>query len=211
MEYEEVIDFSELKRYLNENGIKVRWLAEKTGQNEMRLSQIIRNVNFPKTDLIAKICSVLNVPPSKIVAFKLDEDEKKKEWFDGREPPFIPPANPTGELTYDPLWQLISLYLEYINERKNADYCVNDIFDRIEPYRRRAGLTYTFNKETLEKSLKARGLEGHKSKRKRKYVTRGLTPETRTKLRNNRPLNIRTVYDICNFFGCSIDWVMGYK
>jgi len=211
MKNEDIIDFSKLKDYLNENGLKISWLAQKVGQDQTRISQIIRNVNHPKTDLVARICSVLKVPPSAIVSFKLDENEKKKAWFDDRPAPFIVPENPTGELTYEPLWQLVSLYLGYINEKKNASYCVSDIFDRIEPYRRRAGLTYSFNKETLQKSLEARGLENSKPKRKRKYVAKGLTPEMRTKLKNDRPLNIRAVYDICNFFGCSIDWVMSYR
>ena len=212
VDYKDVIDFSLLKDYLKKEGRMSNWLADKLGIDRTRVSQIMRNIAFPKTDLIAKICSVLQVPPSKIVAFKFDEDEKKKAWFDGREPPFVPPANPTGELTYDPLWQLVSLYLGYINEKKDTDYTVNDLFDKIEPYRRRNGLYTIDQTDATKKSLMARGFpENYKSDRKRHYKAKGLIPQVRTKLRNNRPLNIRTVYDICNFFGCSIDWVMSYR
>jgi len=209
--YEEVIDFSPLKRTIEERGLMKKFVGEKAGVRGDVIGRIYRNVTFPKTDLIARICSVLGVPPSKIVAFKLDEDGKKKAWFDGREPPFIPPANPTGELTYDPLWQLISLYLNYINEKKDTEYTANDLFDKIEPFQRRNGL-YELKPETIKKALAARGYpDGYKSDRKRHYEAKGLIPQVRTKLRHNRPLNIRTVYDICNFFGCSIDWVMSYK
>jgi len=212
IDYKDVIDCSGIKRVLDERGMKVKFLAEKVGQIPTRMSQIMRNNTFPKTDLIARICSVYEVPASKIISFKLDEDEKKKAWFDGREPPFLPPENPEGVVTYDPLWQLVSLYLGYINEKKGTEYTANDLFDKIEPYRRRNGLYTLDQTDATKKSLMARGFpEDYKSDRKRHYEAKGLIPQVRTKLRNDRPLNIRTVYDICNFFGCSIDWVMSYK
>lgn len=40
---------------------------------------------------------------------------------------------------------------------------------------------------------------------------KGLSEEIRTKLRNDRPLNMNVIYSICKFLGCSIDFVMGYK
>ena len=78
IEYKDVIDFTRCKKLLEERGIKVKFLAEKTGQTPTRMSQILKNNTFPKTDLIAKMCSVLKAAPSEIVRFKIDEDEKKK-------------------------------------------------------------------------------------------------------------------------------------
>lgn len=212
IDYKEVIDFSVLKDYLNEEGRKINWLADKVGLDKTRISQIVRNVAFPKTDLIARICSVLKVPPSAIVSFRLDEDEKKKKWFEDKPAPSFPPDRPEGTVTYEPLRQLVTVYLEYINDKKDREYTANDLFDKIEPYRRRNGLYTLDQTEATKKSLVARGFPAdYKSPRERHYQAKGLIPQVRTKLKFDRPLNIRTVYDICNFFGCSIDWVMSYK
>ena len=66
-------------------------------------------------------------------------------------------------------------------------------------------------------------LENHKGKtandlfdrietgRKTSDKYKGLSEEIRTKLRNDRPLNMSVIYEICKFLGCSIDFVMGYK
>lgn len=212
IEYKDVIDFTRCKKLLEERGVKVKFLAEKVGQTPTRMSQILKNNTFPKTDLIAKMCSVLKAAPSEIVEFKIDADEKKKKWFEDKPAPFFPPENPEGVVTYDPLWQLITLYLEYINVRKDREYNANDLFDKIEPYRRRNGLVTICDTEATKKSLIARGFpEDYKSPNERHYKAVGLIPKVRTKLKYDRPLNVRTIYDICNFFGCSIDWVMSYK
>lgn len=63
----------------------------------------------------------------------------------------------------------------------HKDKTANDLFDRIET--------------------------GRKTSEKYK----GLSEEIRTKLRNDRPLNMSVIYEICKFLGCSIDFVMGYK
>lgn len=212
VEYKDVIDFSGIKKVLDERGVKVKYLAEKSGILPNRLTQICKNNVFPKSDSIARMASVLKVPVSAIVEFKLETDEKKKSWFKDRALPYTPAGETKGELTYEPLRLMIQMYLDYINELKDTDYNVNDLFDKIEPYRRRNGLYSPSDSDAVRKSLMARGYDpDYKSDRVRHYVAKGLPPETRTKLRNDRALNIRTIYDICNFFGCSVDYVMSYK
>lgn len=212
VEYNDVIDFSGIKKVLDERGIKVKYLAEKAGILPNRLTQICKNNVFPKSDSIARMASVLRVPLSMIVKFKIEADDKKSSWFKERVLPYTPSGEIKGELTYEPLRLMMQIYLDYINELKDTDYSVNDLFDKIEPYRRRNGLYSPSDNDAVRKSLMARGYDpDYKADRVRHYVAKGLPPETRTKLRNDRPLNIRTVYDICNFFGCSIDWVMSYK
>ena len=211
--YKEVISFSGIKTVLDESGIKYGFIAEKIGIRGDVLGRIFRNEIFPKTDLIAKIACVLKLPVSQIVEFKMDVDEKKRAWFENKVLPYSPDGEMKGEVTYEPLRLMMTMYLDYINAIKDSDKTVDDLFDMIEPYRRRNGLVVSPTKEIIQKSLVARGYDkDYKSKRTdRKYRAKGLTPQTRTKIKNDRPLNIRTVYDICNFFGCSIDWVMGCK
>lgn len=210
---ETVIDFSLLREYIKKRGLKVAFISEKAGIHRDRLSQIYRNLNNPKTDLLAKICYVLKAPASQIVSFKINTDEKKQQWFKDKELPYSPPEDAEGVLTYEPLRIMMNMYLDYYADITGKDKTVNDLFDMIEPYRRRNGIKNGLNDETRRKGLIARGFaEDYKSERTdRKYKAKGLTPETRSKLKNDKPVNIRTIYDICNFFGCSIDWVMSYK
>ena len=205
IEYKEVISFSKLKTCLKDDGRSLKWLAEKCGIDQVRISQIARNIAFPKTDLIAKICSVLKVPVSEVVEFKLDINEKKEAWFRDRELPYSPDGEISGEVTYEPLRLMMTMYLDYINGLKDSDKTVNDLLDMIEPYRRRNGIA-DGTEQARKVSSKNTG-----GKSKRKYITKGIIPEIRTKLKHDRAVNIRTIYDICNFFGCSIDWVMSYK
>lgn len=213
IDYSALIDFSSLRNVMNEKGIKVKWLAEKIEQPATRLSQIIRNNTFPKSDVIARLCFTLNVRPSQIVSFKIDADEKKRKWFEDKELPYSPSFDPVGELTYEPLRLMCQMYLDYINEIKGTDKTINDLFDMIEPYRRRNGLVTPVQPDWIKKNMEAQGFDAeYKSKRTdRKYKAKGLTPAMRLKIKKDRPLNIRSLYDICNFFGCSIDWVMSYK
>ena len=205
IEYKEVISFSKLKKCLKEDGRSLKWLAGKCGIDQTRISQIARDVAFPKTDLIAKICSVLKVPVSEIVEFKIESDKKKEAWSKDRVLPYSPDGEIKGEVTYEPLRLMMTMYLDYINGIKDSDKTVNELLDLIEPYRRRNGIA-----DGTEQARKASSKNvGGKSKRK--YVSKGIIPEIRTKLKHDRAVNIRTIYDICNFFGCNIDWVMSYK
>lgn len=210
IDYKEVIDFSKLKRYLDGKGIKVKFLADKLGIFPNRLSQICKNNIFPKSDMVAKIAFILNVPVSEIVDFKIIAGENKMKWFEGKALPYSPDGEIKGEVTYEPLRLMMNMYLDYLYDNTGKEKTINDLFDLIEPCKRRNGLTGTSG--MYKKAMEARGYEeGYKSARDRKYKAKGLIPQIRTKLRNDVPVNMRTIYDICNFFGCSVDWVMSYK
>lgn len=212
IDYKELISFSKLKTYLKDDGRSLKWLADKCGIDQTRISAIVRNIAFPKTDVIAKIAFILKVPVSQIVEFKMNVDEKKKAWFENKMLPYSPDGESKGEVTYEPLRSMMTMYLDYINAIKDSDKTADDLFDMIEPYRRRNGIKSGVNAETARAGVEARFGKGYKSARTdRKYVTKGLIPETRRKLKTDKAVNIRTIYDICNFFGCSIDWVMSYK
>ena len=212
-DYESLIDLSPARRLIDERGLKVKWLAEKIGVLPNRLSQMLQNNTFPKTDVIARMCAALKVYPSQIIDFKIDVDANKKRWFEEKALPYEPSSDATGELTYEPLRAMMNMYLDYLYDNTGKEKTVNDLLDMIEPYRRRCGIKGGGGKEASRAGVEARFGEGYVPKKKRNtvYVSKGLIPVTRTKLKNDRPLNIRIIYDICNFFGCSIDWVMSYK
>lgn len=203
--YKDVISFKRLKECLQEKGVSITNLASILNIDRNRLSGIIIGVAFPKTDLIARICRELDVPASEICLFRGIEINP---YFKDKELLYKPAADATGEVTYRPLRRFLE---EYLAEHK--DKTADDLYDRIEPARRN-GTPGDFTKETLKKSLLARGItEGYevKEKRNRRDYSKGLPYVTRTKLRQDRPLNIRNIYDICKFLGCPIDFVMSHK
>ena len=197
--YKEVISFSPLKDYLDEHGIKAKFISDKTGDYPQRISNIIKGVVQPKTDFISSVCALLKTRPSNIVEFK---DIEIGPYFTDKELPYLPPLDANGELTYKPFWNFLETYLE-----AHPDKTANDLFDQIEPPRRRNGVSDAGIRKALE--LKGYTEDYNPATRKRTEV--GLPVITRTKLRNDRPLNIRTIYDICRFLGCPIDWVLSYK
>lgn len=167
------ISFNRLKTLLKVKGVEVGEAGKEIGISQSALSGICTDRRTPKTDLVAKISSMLKVYPSEICRFTGYEikggyftDDKRQKL----------PEQSKGEVTYKPLWIFLSEYLEN-HKGKTA----NDLFDRIET--------------------------GRKTSEKYK----GLSKEIRTKLRNDRPLNMSVIYEICKFLGCSIDFVMGYK
>lgn len=203
IDYKKVISFKRLKEVLNENRITSLELADAIGCTAVRISQCINGTAFPKTDMIAAICRALSVPASEICTFT---GYDIKPYFKDMRVPYVPAKDAEGKVTYRPLRRFLEEYLRE-HEEKTAD----DLFDKIEPSRRRNG---QFNGEGIKKALAARGItEGYEIKwpKDRRDYSKGLPYQTRTKLRQDRPLNIRNIYDICRFLGCSIDFVMSYK
>jgi len=214
IDYESLVDFSKLKECITKKKTASKYVAADVGITQSKISAIITGWVFPKTDILARIAWALNVPVSEVVDFKgIEPNAMQTEWFASHKREYTPPDESKGELTYAPLWELIDGFLAKVNDGKTDGLKnANDLLDSIEPYRRRNGLVSGLGEEALKASLKSRGIEkGYTSSRERHYKAKGLTPETRTKLRNDRPLSIRTIYDICHKLGCSVDWVLSYK
>lgn len=207
IDYKEVISFKRLKECLQERQIKIVDFSRELGLDRTQVSGIINGVAFPKTDIIARLCFALKVPASEICTFYGYETNP---YFKDKELLYKPPEDASGDLTYRPLRRFLEEYL-----REHKEKTANDLFDKIEPSRRRNGqFSEDGVKKALQNSLLTRGITDEyekKDKRERRYSAKGLTPETRAKLRQDRPLNIRNIYDICRFLGCSIDFVMSYK
>lgn len=199
----ENISFRHFKTLLRSKGYGVSEFAKELGTTQQGISMIITGNRQPKTDLIARICSVLNCYPSEVVEFdgyKVNEDYFKKE---DREPL---PSEAKGEVSYRPLWYFLDNYLAE-HEGKTA----NDLFNQIEPPRRVNGVK-AVDPEVLKKAREKLFGENYVPKRtKNTDYSKGLTSDTRTKLRKDRPLNLSVIYEICKKLGCSIDWVLSYK
>ena len=196
---DENIDFSKLKECIKSKRTTINYVAEDTGLLRQHLSKIIKNETIPKTDTIAKICWVLKVNVSDIVELK---GIKENKFFTWDHPLYWPSENTNGEVTYEPLWNLLE---DYLSDKPGKT--AGQLFDQIEPYRRKAGISLV----GIQKALEARGINSDYEAKPRKRVTKGLPQLTRTKLKNDRPLSFRTIYDICNFLGCSPDFIMSYK
>ena len=206
----ENISLRKLKVVIKSKGMTLAEMAKRCGEKPAGISMLCTGRRIPKTDLLAKICSILEVYPSEIVTF---DGIKVNEIFftdDKREPL---PKEFKGELTYKPLWLFLVDYLSSINKNKASDAkdkTANDLFNQIEPPRRLAG--YKITEGISEKAVAARFGEGYKSERVvRTDYSKGLHAATRVKLRNDRPLNLSVIYEICKKLGCTIDFVMSYK
>lgn len=202
------ISFRRLKPIIRASGMSVIELAEKCETSANRISMICNGVSVPKTDFLAKLCSVFKVYPSEIVSF--DDIKINDKYF--RDDMKLPlPDSNEGLVTYKPLWMFLVDYLDEYNYEHKSHKTENDLFNQIEPPRRLKGYK-TADETAWKKAVAARYGEGYKSDRtKRTDYSKGLPAATRTKLRNDRPLNLSVIYEICKKLGCSIDFVMSYK
>lgn len=202
IDYSKMISFRRLGETLDEKQMKVKELADMMKVAPTSISAIISGVRAPLSGLVAEIAGLLRVRVSDICVFKGYEI---KDCFKG-EPLYRPASDAGAELTYRPLRRFLERYLDE-HPGKTAD----DLYDRIETVR----ITRkNIDAEQMAKMLRGRGLDPGmepKTKRNRKDYTHGMSYAMRTKLRQDRPLNIRVIYDICRYLGCGIDWVMSYK
>lgn len=204
------ISFRRLKAVIKSKGLSLAEVAEKCGKKATEISNICNDRRVPKTDFLAKICSVLQVYPSEVVSFDGITLNEKYFSSDKRE---LLPNDFIGDVTYKPLWFFLADYLASYNENlpKEKHKSAKDLFDGIEPPRRLNGQT-SERKDIIKKAVAAKYGEGYVSERKnRTDYSKGLPAITRTKLRNDRPINLQLIYEICKKLGCTIDFVMSYK
>lgn len=205
------ISFKHLKTVIKTKGLSLAEIADKCGKKPTDISNIATNRRIPKTDLLAKICSVLGVYPSEITEFEGIKVNEKFFTKDKRQP--LPDIF-EGAVTYKPMWMFLDDYIADWNRSHAEDdqRTVKNLFDSIEPPRRVNGIVRP-DESAIQKARDARFGEGYKAegKYRRTDYSRGLPAETRTKLRNDRPLNLSVIYEVCKKLGCTIDFVMSYK
>jgi len=202
------ISFRRLKVVIKSHGYSIQSFAAECGVSPNRISMIGNDVSIPKTDFVAKMCSILRVYPSEIVCF--DGIKLNDRYFnDDMKQPL--PEEAEGNVTYKPLFMFLVDYLADYNFIHETEKTENDLFNQIEPPRRVKGIKSEVQKYA-KKSVESRYGKGYKSQREsRTDYSKGLPAITRTKLRNDRPLNLAVIYEICKKLGCPVDFVMGYK
>lgn len=206
------ISLRNLKTIIKTKGYSLKTFSEVCGEKPQCISAFCTGKRIPMSSTLAKFCSVLQVYPSEIISF--DDITVNEKYFTDANRVKLPDSF-TGEVTYKPLWLFLAKYLEEVNKNLGENEkpkTANDLFNKIEPPRRKDGRVATA--DCIKNALAARGLEvGNLSKatQGRKDYLKGLPALTRTKLRNDRPLNLEVIYEICKFLGCSIDFVLGYK
>ena len=215
VDYGKNISFSRLKEVIQDNKLKINEFAKMLGKNSNDISQIINGVRLPKTDLIAKLCFVLKCTADDICVFKgIKPTEYQKKWYEGIGVLYKPSEDAVGEVTYRPLRRLLEVYLEGRVNEDGKKLTPDDFYDKVESARRR-NKNYDTSGKGIKAALEARGfVDGYEpitAGRTRKKYDKGLPYPTRTKLRQDRALNIRTVYDICKVLGCTPSFVMSYK
>lgn len=202
------ISFRRLKTLIKTKGYNMGEFAQKCGLAATSLTSMCNDKRHPKTDLLAKVCSVLQVYPSEVVLFEKIKINENHFSDDKREKL---PLEFSGELTYKPLWDFLADYLNEWNKSNEIKKTEKDFFDSIEPPRRLNGVKAPPS-ENLIKARNARWGEGYTSQRtNRTDYSKGLNAVTRTKLRNDKPLNLSVIYEICKKLGCTIDFVLSYK
>lgn len=212
-DYKDLISFSRLKETLDEKKMSETTLAEMLGVAQTNISAMIRGVRFPLTSMIARICFLLKMDVDDICVFKgVEPTEYQKDWYKKIGVLYTPGENATGEITYRPLRRLLEVYLDEQNKIRDEEMTADDFYDKVEAGRRKSG-AYDTSGKGIKAALASRGLEaGRKTeKRARRDYSKGLPYPTRVKLRQDRPLNIRTIYEICKVLGCTPGHVMSYK
>lgn len=191
------------KPLVKARGLSFTEISQITGIAVTSLSLMSSGKALPKTSTLAKLCCILKCYPSEIITFSGYELNNK---YFGAKKPLALPEEAIGDVTYKPLWALLADYLYNISGKT-----ANDLFDQIEPPRRVNGAKMP-SVENVKKATEARFGKDYVPK----YTvhtdySKGLPSITRTKLRNDRSLNVSVIYEICKKLGCSIDWVMSYK
>lgn len=64
-----------IRKYREECGISQKQLAEQIGVSNSRISNWEQGLNRPDADILAKLCTVLNVSPSLLLGVQLSTDE----------------------------------------------------------------------------------------------------------------------------------------
>ncbi len=64
-----------IRKFREELGISQKQLAEQIGVSNSRISNWEQGINRPDADILAKLCTALNVSPSSLLGVKLSADE----------------------------------------------------------------------------------------------------------------------------------------
>lgn len=187
----EYVSFYKLKSVIISRGMSIKEVGEKIGKDGDYVSAVIRGRVIPKSDVVAKMCWSLKCYPSEIMEFTGIVRDERFFTDDKRVP-----LGSERELSYGPLWRFLAGY-----QREHPERDSKWLFDHIETPRKVSDKTL----EALREARKERyGVEVENK-------SLGLNKAVRTKLRNNRPLNLEIIYAVCKTLRCTVDFVIGCK
>lgn len=196
------ISMARLRLLLKVKGLSIKEFSDRTGICFNTIVKACGDKGFPMTNVVARMCYFLNVFPSEIVEFEGIDYDLETYPAESRLPL---PEEAEGEISYLPLVYTMFDYCKKHNVKNR------DIYDSIEPPRRIRGIKPP-TEEMLKKAQKVRfGADYVPSGAKRTYYKNGLPPIMRSKLNHDRPIQLATVYEVCRFFRCPIDFVLGFK
>ena len=66
---------SRIRKYREERGLSQKQFAEKIGVSNSRVSNWEQGINRPDADILANICSALDVSPSLLLGIRVSTDE----------------------------------------------------------------------------------------------------------------------------------------
>lgn len=186
------IDFSRLKEKLLKNGITLKEMSNRTGIGYSTMEQFIYGMSLPRTDKLMKLCAELRCSANDIVEFKGFEPSKR---YETHRTDYYPPVY--GRLTYEPLRRL---FLGFYGEKWKSK--LTEFYG-------------TLSHKVTEKQLRAAEkvvpvMTGKDIKVSQDLERAGLTPRVRRNLDNDRPVDIKILYDICKALKCTPDYVIDY-
>lgn len=176
------ISFFPLTKLLTEKNLTVAKLCQETKLNAESIHRAIKGYNLLMTETLAKIAAYLRVPISSIVEFNNYEIKTEFATRYGEKEDFEVPKVILGEPSYQPLRDFVPSLYQYKN--------LTEIFNKVEPH-------------TLvrrEKNIK---------EPKRKHT--GISFNVRSKITQDKSINIDIIYKICKLLQCNVDFVFGWK
>lgn len=204
-DYKGLIDFSFLRTAIRDAGVTDGELAERLGFCVSSLRNYIHNRQLPNTEVLAKICAVLQCSVNKVVNFTGYEvkDRFKDSWNGYGKPRW-------SSLTYEPLRMLFKgTYAENWKQKLTEFFDSMPRPDLSDKQKDAIGKMLKAKNDQIQEAIMAGKHKG--SKNWYKNHDKGLMYEYRYNISNDEPIPLPRLYDICKALHCTPDWVMTYN
>lgn len=199
-EYSELFDYRKIEVTAREKKVFLKDVADKAGISKGGLSNIIAGKSFPTLETVLNICAAMKCSVSDVVDFKgyaVRDFYKDKSAFTEHEPD----NDSTYRTSFEPLRNLFKM--NYGDQWEQKLRVFFEVVPRIE--------TSPADKARVERMMLAKF--GPELVNSISYQTgkKGITGNTRNDILNDRPVNIRIVYNICKVLCCPPEFVVTYK
>lgn len=176
------ISFLQLINILTERNLTIPQLCRNAGVDVASIRQAIKGQVLLMTGTLAKIAAYLKVPMSQIIEFNGYEMKPEFSKRYGVFENFEIPEVILGEPSYQPFRDFVKSLYQYKS--------LTEIFNKIEPH-----------------SIKKQEVSTKVSKRQHT----GISFYVRSKITQNKSINVEVIYKICKLLQCNVDFVFGWK